>query len=366
MTMKSIIEPVSREVLKSEMRPEYLLRTTNRGGNEIYVITAAECPNIMLEIGRLREWAFRSAGGGTGEGVDIDELDTIPNGYMQLFVWDPSANEIIGGYRYIVSHTQNPKYLSTEHYFIFNDNFRRDVLPYTIELGRSFVHPKYQNTSISPKGLYAMDNLWDGLGALIVNHPEAKYFFGKVTMYTQYDTEARNILLYFLHKHFPDRHNYMEPRYPIEMNIDTQAMERLFPTDDYRDNYKTLVRELRERGEFIPPMISSYMNVSPSMQVFSTVSNPDFGDVEETGILVTLADMYPQKTERHTHGIEKMVRPFKRFRTNAKLALDEMVERTAPTIKVGLRPRKNERLAKRAKNRQSSVKQPVKPTDEKE
>lgn len=345
--MKPIIEPVSRSVLMRELKPAYLLRVTNNAGNEIYDFVAAECPNVMKEIGRLREWAFRSAGGGTGKEIDIDELDTVEGGYRQLIVWDPAAKEIIGGYRYIISDSENPEHLSTEHYFVFNDNFRREVLPYTIELGRSFVHPNYQNTRINAKGLYAMDNLWDGLGSIIVNNPEKLFFFGKVTMYGHYNTEARNILIYFLHKYFPDRHGYVEPRYPVVLNIDREAMERLFSGEDYKEDYKILVRELRERGEFIPPMIHSYMNLSPSMQVFSTVTNPDFGDVEETGILVTIADMYPHKTERHTKGIVKMLKPLLKLRTSTQLVIDEVVERAAPAVKVGFRRRKAERISKK-------------------
>jgi len=345
--MKPIIEPVSRSVLMRELKPAYLLRVTNNAGNEIYDFVAAECPNVMKEIGRLREWAFRSAGGGTGKEIDIDELDTVEGGYRQLIVWDPAAKEIIGGYRYIISDSENPEHLSTEHYFVFNDNFRREVLPYTIELGRSFVHPNYQNTRINAKGLYAMDNLWDGLGSIIVNNPEKLFFFGKVTMYGHYNTEARNILIYFLHKYFPDRHGYVEPRYPVVLNIDREAMERLFSGEDYKEDYKILVRELRERGEFIPPMIHSYMNLSPSMQVFSTVTNPDFGDVEETGILVTIADMYPHKTERHTKGIIKVFKPLRKLRASTQLVIDEVVEHTVPVVKVGLRRRKAERISKK-------------------
>lgn len=88
--------------------------------------------------------------------------------------------------------------MSTEHYFRFSDRFRDEFLPYTIELGRSFVQPLYQGIRQNPKGLYSLDNLWDGLGALVITNPDMKYFFGKVTMYGDYNREARDILLYFL------------------------------------------------------------------------------------------------------------------------------------------------------------------------
>lgn len=303
--MKLLIEPVSRELIESELTEDLFLRETNNAGNKIYVITAAGAPNTMREIGRLRELAFRDAGGGTDEEVDIDELDLAEDGYKQLIVWDPNAKEIVGGYRYIVSHSEYPKNFSTEHYFRFSDRFRREFLPHTIELGRSFVQPHYQGSRENPKGIYALDNLWDGLGALIVLNPDMKYFFGKVTMYGDYNREARNMLIYFLRMYFPDNENLVEPIYPIELDIDNEKMADLFTGGSFAEDYKILSREIRSRDETVPPLINSYMNLSPTMRVFGTVRNPDFGDVEETGILITIDDIYPKKTERHVKNIRQ-------------------------------------------------------------
>lgn len=300
--MKRIIEPVDRALLEAELKPEHLLRDTNNAGNLIYTVRAVECPNIMREIGRLRELAFRQAGGGTGEEVDVDTEDLAPDGYIQLFVWDPVSREIIGGYRYIVCKSTYQKHLSTEHYFRFSDRFRQEILPHTIELGRSFVQPAFQQAR-SAKSLYALDNLWDGLGALLVENPDKRYFFGKVTMYGHYDKEARNTLIYFLQKYFPDDDRLLEPICPVPVVIDMTKMAKLFDGGSYKEDYKILVRELRRRDEFVPPMINSYMSLSPSMRVFATVYNPDFGDVEETGLLVTIDDIYPNKKERHTKGL---------------------------------------------------------------
>lgn len=297
--MEPIIPPVDRSLILAELTEEKLLRKTNNGNNEIYVVTAQNSPNIMQELGRLRELSFRDAGGGTGAAVDIDDEDLAEEGYQQLFVWDPKAQEIVGGYRFIVSRTTHPKHMSTEHYFRFSDRFRNEFLPYTIELGRSFVQPHYQGIRQNPKGLYSLDNLWDGLGALVVTNPDMKYFFGKVTMYGDYNREARDILLYFLKKYFPDHDNLIEGIYPIELQFDTEKMEQMFCGGNYAEDYKILTREIRKYKENIPPLINSYMNISPSMRVFGTVTNPDFGGVEETGILITINDIYPVKSERH-------------------------------------------------------------------
>lgn len=303
MQMEPIIDAVPREELERELTSDRLLRSTNKADNLIYAVRAQDCPAVMREIGRLREIAFREAGGGTGCEVDIDESDLAPDGYVQLIVWDASAREIIGGYRYIVCDSPAQKYLSTEHYFRFSDKFRQDFLPHTIELGRSFVQPRYQRKR-SIKSIYALDNLWDGLGALVVQNPEAKYFFGKVTMYANYDIQARDILIYFLQKYFPDLDHLVEPISPVVVDTDTGQMENIFTGGGYDADYRILVRELRIRGEQIPPLINSYMGLSPTMRVFSTVVNPDFGRVEETGILITIADIYPNKLDRHIKGFK--------------------------------------------------------------
>jgi hypothetical protein len=302
--MKSVISPLDRELLKNELTTERFLRSTNNGGNAIYVVTAADSPHTMQEIGRLRELTFREAGGGTGEPTDIDAEDLAEDGYRQLIVWDPQAEEILGGYRFIISRSTHPRHLSTEHYFRFSELFRRQYLPHTLELGRSFVQTKYQGTRAGSKGLYALDNLWDGLGAIVAGNPGTRYFFGKVTMYGNYHPQARNTLLWFLRKYFPDPDRLVEPLYPIDLHIDVPAMEALFDGGDYAADYKILSRTIRQFGETIPPLINSYMNLSPSMRVFDTVMNPEFGGVEETGILITYDDIYLKKVERHFRGLE--------------------------------------------------------------
>jgi hypothetical protein len=297
--MNPIIGPVERALLEAELTPERKARDTKKAGNEIYLFTAAECPALMREVGRLREEAFRAAGGGTGEEVDIDAEDLAPDGYCQLIVWDPAAREIVGGYRFIVCTSEHPRHLSTEHYFRFSDRFRSEYLPRTIELGRSFVQRAYQARQ-NPKSLYALDNLWDGLGALIVLNPGVKYLFGKVTMYTTYKAVARNALIWFLRRYFPDREGLVEGIRPLRLDLDDPYYEELFTGRNYMENYRILIRKIREFNEHIPPLINAYMNLSPTMRVFDTVSNPDFGGVEETGILVTIADIYPEKRERYT------------------------------------------------------------------
>ncbi len=302
--MKDIIAPVSKEALVAELTPDKLMRKTNKGDNEIYIITYQDSPNVMREIGRVREITFRDAGGGMGEEVDIDEYDTCADPYKQLIVWDPQALEIIGGYRYILCkdvpiNDKGVVQLATTHLFHFSEKFIKEYLPYTLELGRSFVQPHYQSSKAGAKALFALDNLWDGLGALIVDHPEIKYFFGKVTMYTHFHTQARNLIQYFFLKYFNDHENLVTPIHPMDLGIDMDEMAKVFNGGSYKEDYKILSQKVREFGENIPPLINSYMNLSPSMKTFGTVINDHFGNVEETGIILTISDIYAAKTDRH-------------------------------------------------------------------
>ena len=302
--MKDIVKALPRETIYAELTPDKLLRKTNKGGNEIYIITHKDSPSVMHEIGRLREITFRDAGGGTGKEIDIDEYDIAEVPYKQLIVWNPDAKEILGGYRYILgpevgyNKSSEPE-LATAHLFHFSKNFIDNFLPRTLELGRSFVQPEYQSSKAGAKALFVLDNLWDGLGALTVDHPEIKYFFGKVTIYNHFHNEAVNLIQYFFKKYFSDKENLVYPKKSVEFNYDAEEIKKIFVGSDYKEDYKILTQEVRKYGENIPPLINSYMNLSPSMKTFGTVINEEFGGVLETGIIVTIDDIYEVKRDRH-------------------------------------------------------------------
>lgn len=301
---EEIIQPIDKALLKSELTAERQLRMTNKSNNEIYVITAQNAPNVMKEIGRLREMAFRTAGGGTGKAMDIDEFDTMENGCKQLIVWNPDAEEIIGGYRYLfgsdwqVDENGQPK-LATSHMFHFSKTFMQDYAPYTVELGRSFVSLEYQNVRKNSKSIFALDNLWDGLGALTIINPQCKYFFGKVTMYPSYIRKGRDMILYFLKKHFNDKDHLISPIKPLKIETPIAELEQLFNKDSFHDDYRILNKEIRQLGYNIPPLVNAYMSLSPTMKLFGTAINYGFGDVEETGILIAVDEIMEEKRVRH-------------------------------------------------------------------
>ncbi|MBR5542068.1 MAG: GNAT family N-acetyltransferase [Bacteroides sp.] len=302
--MENIIAPISKEALKSELTQEKRLRFTNKSHNEIYVVTAHNAPNVMKEIGRLREIAFRAAGGGTGKSMDIDDYDIMQNPYKQLVVWNPEAEEILGGYRYLLGdEVEYDKFgkpvLATAHMFDFSEKFLKEYLPYTVELGRSFVTLEYQSSRAGSKGLFALDNLWDGLGALTVIKPNMKYFFGKMTMYPSYHRQGRDMILYFLNKHFLDPDKLVTPISPLKLEMDLAVLEEMYCCDSFKEDYRRLNTEVRKLGYNIPPLVNAYMGLSPTMRVFGTAINDGFGDVEETGILIAVDEILEEKRLRH-------------------------------------------------------------------
>ena len=316
--MKEIIDAVDPVLLEKELTFDKLLRKSNYGDNELYIVTYHDSPNVMNEIGRLREITFRAAGGGTGKDCDIDSYDTQENPYKQLIVWDPESKSILGGYRFFncaeaETDENGQMKIATGRLFQFSEKFVKEYLPYIIELGRSFVIPTHQSSRGSGKKLYALDNLWDGLGAIWANVPTAKYFFGKVTMYPSYNTEARNILLYFIKKYFGDTDDLLIPLKPLTFHVDEEKMEAILTGGSFQEDYKIVSQQVRNLGEVIPPLINSYINLSPSLRSFGTVLNDHFGEVEETAIMIDVEDMYESKTERHVKSFNEKEQGYDKF-----------------------------------------------------
>ena len=310
MNVETVIPPVDKELLVGELTKDKLLRETNNGSNDIYVITAEDSPHIMREIGRLREVTFRDAGGGTGKSIDIDDYDMGPHGFKQMIVWDSEEQEIVGGYRYlhgkdIETGKNNEVKSPTSRLFNFSDRFIKQYLPKTIELGRSFVQPLYQPAFNLRRGMFALDNLWDGLGALMIDHDDIEYLFGKVTMYTDFDPLARDLILFFMRKYFPDNENLITPKNSLQITTSDKILNNVYSGDNYDEDYKILVQKVRKLGENIPPLFNAYMNLSSTMKTFGTAVNDHFGDVEETGILITVNDIYKGKKERHVSTYSK-------------------------------------------------------------
>ena len=302
--METVIPPVDRQLIEKELTDELFVRDTNNGHNEIYIFTHDQAPNLMRELGRLREITFREARGGTGKCCDIDDYDTGKSPFKQLIVWNPEDKEIVGGYRFnlgkdVIKDKDGHPVSPTSKLFKFSKKFIKEFWPLTFELGRSFVQPTYQPTVNLRKGMYSLDNLWDGLGAITILNPGVKYFFGKITMYPSYDSFARDMILYFMNKYFPDNDKLVEARKPLIIQTREKVLKSIFLGANYDEDYKILVQKVRSLGEQIPPLVNAYMNLSGSMRTFGTAVNESFGDVEETAIIITIADIYDYKKDRH-------------------------------------------------------------------
>lgn len=301
--MQPIVDKIDRTLLKSELTSERFVRPTNNITNEIYIFDGNSATNLMLEVGRLREVSFREAGGGSGKNADIDEHDTGEYIYKQLIVWNPEDEEIVGGYRYAICsdvEDENGIYhLSTAEIFEYSEILKREYFPYTIELGRSFVQPQYQPSLDNRKGLFSLDNLWDGLGALTVLHPQIKYFFGKVTNYQHFSKEARDYILAFMDYYFPENEGLINIPNPLKTETDCTEFLKNIKGLPFKEGHLYLNKTVRSLGEYIPPLFNNYMNLSPTMKTFGTAVNSHFGYVEETGIMVTIDDIYPTKKDRH-------------------------------------------------------------------
>lgn len=307
--MENIIEPIDKKLLKAELTEERFLRKTNAGGNDIYMVNAHNAPNVMQEIGRLRELTFRAeAGGGTGKSADIDEYDLAEIPFQQLIVWNDEEQEIVSAYRFILGKdvpldANGYPHTPCSKLFHFSEKFIHEEWPQTIELGRSFVQPKYQAGNRNRANLFSLDNMWDGLGTLIVDYPETKYFFGKMTMYNSYNRLARNWILNFLTKYFKGDETLMKPFHPTQAT--PKAIKSIFTGNSFSEDFKILNRNILDIKATIPPLIKAYMSLSASMQYFGASANEEFGDVEEMGILITITDMYEKKIMRHVDSYKR-------------------------------------------------------------
>lgn len=351
--MQNIIDPVPVDLLKAELTKSKKLEDTNKGHNELYIVTWQDSPNVVTEIGRLREVAFRAAGGSTGNSIDLDEYDKMEKPYKQLIVWDPDNEAIIGGYRFIFGSDatfdeKGQPVLASSHQFRFSQQFIESYLPHVIELGRNFVAPEYQSSKLGAKSIFAMDNLWDGLVAIVMKNPDLLYYFGKVTIYPSYDYISRDLIYHFLWKHFGDKEELVRPwdDQSVMPASDAGLMDLILNKEDMAEDYKLLRGAVRMRGVNVPPNVSAYISVTPKMLMFGTAVNRLMHNIEDTGILIPFDDIYHDKKRRHIGAYLRFARS-KRRRKDVILDTPEM-ETQMVDHWLNMRKRKIKRLFKKS------------------
>ena len=311
--MEKIIDPVPLKLIKAELTPARKLMDTNKGGNELYVVDCNNAPNTLREIGRIRELTYREAGGCSGKEVDLDDYDFMEKPYQQLIVWDPEAEKIIGGYRYILGKDISFKEdgqpnVTSSHLYTFSDKFICEYLPKAMELGRSFVAPEYQSSKAGAKALFTMDNLWDGIAGVLLSNPGVEYLFGKMTIYKSYNKSARELIIRFLEKHFPDKEVLVRPYRPLRSHTDGRLLDLILKEEGLKEDLRCLKEALRKLGTGIPPLVNSYINSSSTMKIFGSTVNDELSDAIETGLMIHFDEMYPDKRDRHISTfIEKRV-----------------------------------------------------------
>ena len=304
--MNSIIDPVPVELLKAELTKSKKLEDTNKGHNELYIVTWHDSPNVVTEIGRLRELTFREAGGSTGNAIDLDEYDKMEKPYKQLIVWDPDNEAIVGGYRFFygsdaVFDEKGQPVLASSHQFRFSQKFIDEYLPHVLELGRNFVAPEYQSSKNGAKSIYALDNLWDGLVAIIMKNPNLLYFFGKITVYPSYDHITRDLIYHFLRKHYDDKEELVRPweDQNIMPDSDPDLMNLVLNKDDLLEDYKLLKAAARMRGVTVPPNVTAYISITSDMRMFGTAVNRLMHNIEDSCVLIPFDSIYHEKKSRH-------------------------------------------------------------------
>ena len=304
--MNAIIDPVPVELLKAELTKSKKLENTNRGHNELYIVTWQDSPNVVTEIGRLRELTFREAGGATGNALDLDEYDKMEKPYKQLIVWDPDNEAIVGGYRFFYGSDaefdeKGQPIMASSHQFHFSQKIIDEYLPYVLELGRNFVVPEYQSSKNGAKSLYAMDNLWDGLVAIIMKNPNLLYYFGKITLYPSYDHITKDLIYHFFWKHFGDKEELVRPWDDLTLTpaSDPDLMNLILNQDDVMEDYKLLKMAARMRGVNVPPNVTAYIAITSQMLMFGTAVNALMHNIEDSCVLIPFDAIYHEKKRRH-------------------------------------------------------------------
>jgi len=312
--VEEIIKPISKEILINELKIALFLRPTRVGNNEVYIFSSEQCPNLMQEVGRLRELTFREAGAGFGKEVDIDDYDICEHRCKQLIVWDPIKKEIVGGYRFnlfydLKNKNLNDTPLSNKSFYNVSNKFVSDYIPYLVELSRAFIQPMFQPKYAGRRAAFSLDNIWDGLGALVIKYPFLKYYFGRLTFFSNYNATVRDSIFYFFQKHLKGDTSLLQAKRPLSLDTPISYIKKKINMSDIKEDYKSLQLIAKEHNAVIPPLMKSYYNASSSLKVFDPVFDSYFGSSYAAAIIVTIKDIYPSYVKRY-------IKPYKKFIDN--------------------------------------------------
>lgn len=293
-TQKCIAHPESRQKIKDELKRADLLGHTS-DNKKIYLFNYDTESSVMREIARLRELTFRKVEEGTGLKRDIDQYDTY---YKHIVLWDDEALEIVGAYRigesnHILKHHGKEGFYANT-LFGFEDAFEA-YLDNAIELGRSFVQPKYW-------GSRALDYLWQGIGAYLAGNPHIRYMFGPVSLSSSYAKGAQNLIIYYYNHYHGGEQSLITPKRPFIMDRSEQVeMEGLFDSNDAKKDFTILKNQLHCYGVTVPTLYKQYTDLCEAggIQFMGFNIDKDFNDCVDSFILVDIKKILPKKRERY-------------------------------------------------------------------
>ncbi len=293
-TEKTISHPQDRQALKQELRNSERLGET-ADGKKIFLFDYRKDSAVISEIGRLREIAFRCVGEGTGQRSDLDHYD--PH-YRHLILWDDEDLEIVGAYRLAEVWRQpadnRPQHLYSASLF----DYRTGMQPYFeqgIELGRSFVQPRYW-------GKRSLDYLWYGIGAYLKRHPQVRYMFGPVSLSNTYPKAAKDMLVYFYRLYFPDPDNLGVSQAPYSLDARAEAqMKSLFSGNDYKEDFRTLKHQLDFCNLAVPTLYKQYAEVchAGGVRFLDFGVDADFNHCIDGLVLVDMQHLKTKKRQRY-------------------------------------------------------------------
>lgn len=265
-------------------------------GIDVYCFSGEDCPATLREIGYLREEGFKAYGGGRGVDCDLDEWDHGESAYYQLIAWDPDEKKLVASYRYQPGKQgidNEEHYLRTANLFDYSETFRKTMLPNAIELGRSVVSPS------AKRGQFGFFAIWKGLGALLRLHPEVQYFFGTVSLHTTMSPDAANALISYLIQHYPPPEPLLKAKKEIAFQPDREKTDISEPAaPDEQDIPENRIRKLsglmKEFGDFMPPILKSYMGLSNDIWFGDPVIDHDFSDAVIIATIVPIKNINPK------------------------------------------------------------------------
>ncbi len=292
-TQKAIAHPESRQDIMNELKSSKIIGETS-DGKLIYLYNYSDDSIVLKELGRLRELSFRSVGEGINKKRDTDKYDIY---YEHIILWDREALEIVGSYRIgngeFINNNLGISGFYSSTLFTYKDEF----VPYlndSIELGRSFVQPKYW-------GSRALDYLWYGIGAYLKSNPQIKYMYGPVSISASLPTIAKDMLVFYYSLYYASDKNLLESKLPYQYSVDVNTLKEMFSCEDKKGDFKRLKTALSSMGVAVPTLFKQYSELCEeggvNFQGFNI--DPDFSNCVDGLIVVEIDKIKDKQKSRY-------------------------------------------------------------------